>query len=49
VFADISSVRLLVSVGIEVTMEGGVCNVHILNRWRMSIWFMVLCYLCSVR
>jgi hypothetical protein len=49
VFAESSGVQLLVSIGIEVTLDSGVYNGHILNKWSMRIWFEVLCYLCSVR
>jgi hypothetical protein len=49
VFAERSGIELLVSIRIEVTLDSGVCNGHILNRWNMQIWFTVLCYLCSVR
>jgi hypothetical protein len=35
VFVEIFGVQLLVSVGIEVMLDNGVCNGHILNRWCM--------------
>jgi hypothetical protein len=43
VLVEISGIQLLVSARIEVTLDNGVCNGHIMNRWHMKIWFAILC------
>jgi hypothetical protein len=37
VLAESSGVLLLVSVGIEVALDNGVYNGHILNRWQTNL------------